>query len=101
MQTSPRRVNCSRTRNEITPSKERVTTFIQKTGAHPVRIENWADMHRAQDELQRLKAVYRQATGLSSKELEALGAKKGDPTTDLMFEEIRKEPNRVQGKTAA
>jgi len=81
--------------------KQRVATFIEKTGEQPVRIENMANLHRAQGELQRLKAVHRQAKGLSQKEMVALGAKKGDPATNLMFEEILKEHRRVQGKSAA
>lgn len=86
----------------LTAHDQRVKRFIEKTGAQPVRLQGMADVRKAQDELQRLKAEHRQRTGLTREELERIGgAKKGDKAADLMFDEIMKEHSRVNGKKSS
>lgn len=46
-------------------------------GVKPVRLEGMADVRRAQDEQQRIKAEFRKRTGLSKTELERMAGTQG------------------------
>jgi hypothetical protein len=79
--------------------EKRVALFMEKTGVQPVRLENAADVRKAQDALHRLKAEHRQKTGLTKTEIQKLGGGDvGEKEADLLFEEILKEHGKERQK---
>jgi hypothetical protein len=79
--------------------EQRVNQTVIRTGAQPVRLSGIADVRKAGEELQRLKAEHRRRTGLSPEELTRIaGTRKGGKAAALLSGEIKKELNH--GRTA-
>jgi hypothetical protein len=68
----------------IQAHRNRVGKYLANhPGVQPVKLNGPADVSRARDEQQRIKAEFRQRTGLSRAELERLGGQQGKAVDEL------------------
>jgi hypothetical protein len=66
-----------------------LAAFIRfNPGVHPVKLSTLEDVHRAQADLQRIKAEHRKATGLTKGELEKIGGVTPGVATAILHDGI-------------
>jgi hypothetical protein len=80
---------------------KRIALYVQKhPGVEPVRVATLEDVHRLQAELQRIKAEYRRANGLTKQELQRIAGVDPSEGLDIVHEGIAAGHKPDQRKSA-